>query len=130
MSAACAPSVRASSQRDFDDIHADHSDAGRAQDLHQQLPDQSEADDAGGLAQLHLRLAETVQRDAADGGERSVLHRHAVRNGHRQVLRDEVELGVIAVADAGTSDALPDVKALGVRVRARRPHPSRHSRGA
>ena len=67
------------------------------------------------LAQLHLRLSETLQGDRADGRERSVLHRHAIGDGHRQILRDAIELGVIGVADAGASDPLPDEKRLGVR---------------
>ena len=93
-------------------VEADHVDAGRPQDLHQQLPDQAEPDDAGGLPQPRLRLPVALHGDGPDGGEGGMLGGDPLGHGHAQVARDPVVLGVEGVAVAGAGDPLPDGQML------------------
>src|SRR4029450_12094078 len=85
---------------------ADHVDAGGAEDRHQELPDQAEADHAGGLAEPRVGLPVALHGDGADGGEGGVLAADPGGHGHAQVARDPVVLGVEGVLVAGAGDLL------------------------
>ena len=93
-------------------VEADHVDPGGPQELHEQLPDQAEADDAGGLPEPRLRLPVALHGDGAHGGEGGVLGGDRIGQGHAQVARDPVVLGVEGVAVAGAGDPLPDGQLL------------------
>lgn len=56
------------------------------QDLNQNLPDQSQADDAGRLPQLQTRLTETMQCNRANRRECRMVHLHADRHRHHEIF--------------------------------------------
>ncbi len=87
-------------------------DARGAQDLHQDLTHEAEADDAGRLAELRFRLAESLHRDGADGGEGGVQRRHLLRNRDAQILRHPVVFRVQRELIARAGDALADLEFL------------------
>ena len=67
----------------LDHVQSDHSDAGRDQQPDDELADQAQADDAGGLAELRLSAAHALHGDGAHGSERGMLGGHPTRARRR-----------------------------------------------
>ncbi len=94
-------------------VDADRLHAGRREQPDDQLADQPEADDGGGLAQLHLGPAHALHGDGRHRGERGVLGQHPVGDGRAQVHRDPVVLGVQRLLVPRAGDQLADLELLG-----------------
>ena len=97
------------------EVYADHATAVRTAKLHQELPEQPEADDCHAFAQLELRLADRLDRDRADSARARRLEAHVGGNAHHQVPRHDVVLGVRRHAFPNTRDAVahPELVHLG-----------------
>ena len=93
-------------------VDADRLHAGRREQPDHQLADQAEADDGGGLAELHLGAAHALHRDGGHGGERGVLGQHPGGDSRAQVDRHPVVLGVQRLLVAGAGDELADLELL------------------
>ena len=96
----------------LDGVEAHDLDAGRDEEPHGELADESEADHAGGLAEGGLGAADALHGDRSDGGERGVLGRDT--GGHRdaEVDRHPVDLGVQGELVARGGDDLTDGELL------------------
>ena len=97
------------------EVDSDHAASVRAAKLHQELPEQAEADDGDAFAQLELRLAYRLERDRADGARAGGLEAHVGRNAHHQVPRHGVVFGVRchSFSDARHSVAHPELVHVG-----------------
>ena len=96
----------------LDGVEAHHPDPRSDQQPHQQLADQAQPDDAGGLPQLHLRPAQRLHRDGTDRGEGGVLGEHPVGHPHAEVARHPVDLGVQRELVARCGDQVTDLEAV------------------
>ena len=93
-------------------VDADRLDAGRREQPDDELADQAEADDGGGLAELDLAAPHALHRDGGNGGERGVLGQHPVGDRRAQVDRHPVVVGVQCLLIAGAGDELADLELL------------------
>jgi hypothetical protein len=73
-------------------IDPDDADAGRHQQLHDQLPDQPEPDHQRDVTELWFAPADALHGDRTDGAERGMLWVDAGRNPAVEVLGHPVEL--------------------------------------
>ena len=96
-------------------VESDHPHPGGHQQLHDQLTHQTEADHARGVPDLRARLANPLQCDGADGGERRQLGRDPVGYRHAEIGRHPVDLGVECVLIPGARHELADRELLGPR---------------
>ena len=83
------------------------------EELHRELADEAEADHARGLAELRLGAPHPLHRDRADGRERGVLRTHTGADGHAEVRRHPVDLGVQRVLVPRARDELADGEITG-----------------
>ncbi len=88
-------------------VQPDHHDTSAAQQAHQDLPDQAEADHAGRLAKTKLRLAHRLQRDRGDRGERGLVERGAIRHRNAEIHWHPIVFGVRRILIAAAADPLP-----------------------
>src|SRR5690606_15935187 len=94
-------------------VDTDYSHAGGAQDLQEDLTDEPQTNDTGGLTQPSVGLAEALHRDRADGGEGRVQLRDMVGHRNAQVLGHPVVLGVERKLVAAAGDTLADLEFSG-----------------
>ena len=93
-------------------IEPDHLDAGGHEQLDDQLPDQAQPDDARGIPDLDVALANTLQGDRTHGGEGGQLGRHAVGHRHAEIGRYPIDLGVEGELVPGARHELTDSELL------------------
>ncbi len=95
-------------ERDFLAVQVDADNAAPVglEQLDSELTDQSQADDREDFPQGRLRDANSLQRDRTDRHERRSLVVNPVRYANREVMRNQVDLGVISNLCAGASHAL------------------------
>ena len=105
-------------------IEADHPHPGGHEQLDDQLPDQAQADDARGVPDLDVALADALQGDGAHGGEGGQLGRDAVGHRHAEIGRHPVDLGVERELVAGARHELTDRELLGPLARPPRTTPA------
>ena len=96
-------------------VEADDAAAAGLGHLHGELSEQTESDDADGLAELEVALPETLQGDGRDGRDAGVREADAVRNLHDEVLGDVAVFGVVGESGAAAGDAVADGDALDLR---------------
>jgi hypothetical protein len=77
-----------------DDVDADGVHPGGDEELHDELTDQAETDDARGVPELRRSPPHPVQRDRAHRGERREARLDALGHRDAEVDRDPIDLGV------------------------------------
>ena len=93
-------------------VQSDHLNAGGHEQLHDQLPDQTQADNARGISDLDVSLANPLQSDRAHSGKCRQLRRHAIGYGHTEIGRYPVDFGMKGKFIAGACHQLTDGELL------------------
>jgi NADPH-dependent 2,4-dienoyl-CoA reductase/sulfur reductase-like enzyme len=97
------------------DIYSNDTNARTSQQANEDLSDQSETDNACGLAQSDISLTQSLESNRANGGERGLIQPDAGRNRHAHHFGHPIVLGVKSVLVAGTGDCLPDAETFHAR---------------
>src|SRR5205809_509218 len=90
------------------EIQADHATARGLEELHRDLPDQTETDHRDAIPELRPCPPKPLQCDSAEGRRRGVLEVAPRRHPADQVARHYDVVGVIGLAGAGRGDTIAD----------------------